>query len=97
LSKRHFNAFVVVVMTAFTAGALASTASLFQLSPQPQHALAASVLLLVPGVHLINSLQDMIRGHMVTGLVRGFTGAVIALCIALGLLLAMQLLGVTGL
>lgn len=94
--KRHFNPFLIVVLTAFTAGAIASTATIFRLSPQPQHALAASVLLLVPGVHLINSLQDMLRGHMVTGMVRGLTGAVISLCIALGLLIAMQLLGVTG-
>ena len=34
---------------------------------------------------------------MVIGLVRGFTGLVISLCIALGLLLAMQLMGVSGL
>lgn len=97
MSRRYFNAFIVVVVTAFIAGAVASTASIFRLSPNPQIALAASVLLLVPGVHLINSLRDMIYGHMVTGLVRGFTGAVISLCIALGLLLAIQLLGVSGL
>lgn len=97
MSRRHFNPFMVVVVTAFAAGSIASSATVFRLSPEPQHALAASVLLLVPGVHLINSLQDMLRGHMVTGLVRGFTGAVISLCIALGLLLAMQLFGITGL
>jgi len=95
--RRHFNPFIIVVVTAFVAGAVASSASIFRLSPQPQIALAAAVLLLVPGVHLINSFQDMIRGHMVTGLVRGFTGAVISMCIALGLLLAMQLLNVGGL
>jgi uncharacterized membrane protein YjjP (DUF1212 family) len=86
-----------VVVTSFVAGLIASAATIFRLSPTPQIALAAAVLLLVPGVHLINSLRDMIHGHMVTGLVRGFTGAVISMCIALGLLLAMQLLGVSGL
>ena len=76
---------------------IASGATILHLSEKPSIALAASVLLLVPGVHLINSLQDMIKGHMVIGLVRGFTGLVISLCIALGLLLAMQLMGVSGL
>lgn len=97
MSRQHFNAFIVVVVTAFVAGLIASSAAVFRLSPQPQIALAASVLLLVPGVHLVNSLRDMIHGHMVTGFVRGFTGAVISMCIALGLLLAMQLMGVSGL
>jgi uncharacterized membrane protein YjjP (DUF1212 family) len=97
LAHRYFNPFLIVVVTAFVAGLIASAASVFRLSPNPQIALASTVLLLVPGVHLINAVQDMIRGHMVIGLVRGMTGAVISLCIALGLLLAMQLLGVTGL
>ncbi len=97
MSRQHFNSFMIVVVTAFVAGLGASTATILHLSPSPQIALAASVLLLVPGVHLINSLRDMINGHMVTGLVRGFTGAVISMCIALGLLLAMQLMGVSGL
>ncbi len=97
LTQRHFNAFLVVIATALVAGLIASSATVLRLSDQPHTALAASVLLLVPGVPLINSLQDILKGHIVIGLVRGFTGLVIALCIALGLLLAMQLMGVSGL
>jgi uncharacterized membrane protein YjjP (DUF1212 family) len=97
LTQHHFNALLIVMVTAFVAGLIASSATFFHLGEQPQVALAASVLLLVPGVHLINSIQDIIKGHMVIGLVRGFTGLVISLCIALGLLLAMQLAGVNGL
>jgi uncharacterized membrane protein YjjP (DUF1212 family) len=96
LTSRHFNALLIVIATAFVAGLIASAVTIFHLSDQSNVALAASVLLLVPGVHLINSIQDIIRGHMVIGLVRGFTGVVISLCIALGLLLAMQLAGVSG-
>jgi uncharacterized membrane protein YjjP (DUF1212 family) len=95
LSHRYFNPLLVVVACAFTAGSLASTASLFQLSDQPETALAAAVLLLVPGVPLINAAQDLIRGHLVTGITRGVTGLLISLAIALGLLLALSLTGVT--
>ncbi len=95
LVRAFFNPLMVVIVTAFVAGVLASTATLFDLTPQT--ALASSVLLLVPGVHLINSVEDMIKGHMVTGVVRGVTGALISLCIALGMLLAMQLMGIPGL
>lgn len=46
--------------------------------------------------YLTDGVEDMIKGHMVTGIVRSFTGALISLCIALGILLAMQLMGVPG-
>ncbi|MCC6606721.1 MAG: threonine/serine exporter family protein [Anaerolineae bacterium] len=95
LAHRHFNPLLVVVACAFVAGCLASTAGLFHLSDQPETALAAAVLLLVPGVPLINAAQDLIRGHMITGLARGVTGLLISLAIALGLLLALSLTGVT--
>lgn len=95
LTRHHFNPLLVVVTCSFVAGCLASTAGLFHLSDQPETALAAAVLLLVPGVPLINSAQDLIRGHLVTGITRGVTGLLISLAIALGLLLALSLTGVT--
>lgn len=96
LHKRHFNAFLIVVITAFVASAIASAAPLLKLGNQPQLALISSVLLLVPGVPLINSVQDMLKGSMLTGVARGVTGFAVAACIALGLLLAMSLLKVSG-
>lgn len=94
LNHRHFNPLVVTVATAFVAAMVASAAPLLNLGERPQLALASAVLLLVPGVHLVNSAEDMIKGHMVTGIVRGVLGALITACIGLGLLLAMQLMGV---
>jgi uncharacterized membrane protein YjjP (DUF1212 family) len=97
LSKRYFNHFLVTVASAFVAGVLAGSATLFNLSPQPEIALVSAILLLVPGVHLINSAEDLIKGHLVTGITRGAMGFLITLAIALGLLLAMRLIGVEGL
>lgn len=97
LVRHHFNTLLVTIVTAFTAGLIASLATVLAVSPRPQIALAAAVLLLVPGVPLINAAQDMIKGHTVVGLVRGVTGVLISLSIALGLLLAMRLMGVSGL
>lgn len=95
LHRRHFNPLLITTITAFAAGLVASLAAVLALSATPRDALAASVLLLVPGVPLINSAEDLIRGHMVTGIVRGVTGALLAGAIALGLLLAMSLMGVS--
>lgn len=93
LARRYFNPLMVVIVTAFVAGVLASSAAIFHLTPQPQTAQAAAVLLLVPGVPLINAAQDLIRGHLVTGVMRGITGGLISLGIALGLALALRLMG----
>ena len=97
LSRLRYNIFLVTLVTAFVAGVLASLAARWQLSPQPQTALAASALLLVPGVSLINSAEDLIKGHMVTGITRGIIGVLVSLSIALGLALAIQVMGVRGL
>ncbi len=97
LGKRHFNPFLSAVLTSFLATSIASIAPLFQLGNQPQVAVISAVLLLVPGVPLINSVQDLLKGSMLTGIARGVTGGVIAACIALGLLLAMSLWKVSGL
>jgi uncharacterized membrane protein YjjP (DUF1212 family) len=97
MMRRHFNPLVNVIVTAFVAGLIASSATVFELGEHPQAALAASVLLLVPGVPLINAAEDLLKGYIITGTARGANGALISLCIALGLLLAMALTGVSGL
>lgn len=97
LQHRHFNHLLVTIVTAFTAGVIASSAAFFQWSDQPGTAMAAAVLLLVPGVPLINCVEDLIQGHITTGLARGLVGGLISLAIALGLSLAIWLTGVSGL
>ncbi len=93
LTNRHFNGFVVTVVTAFAAGILASSVVWLQISAVPEASLSSAVLLLVPGVPLVNAAEDLIKGHMVTGIVRGVSGVLISLGIALGLLLALRLTG----
>jgi uncharacterized membrane protein YjjP (DUF1212 family) len=97
MTHRYFNPFLIVVVTSFVATTIAAVGVLLKLGSQPQIALAASVLLLVPGVPLINSSKDLLQGHMVTGLVRGVTGALVSLAIALGIGLAITILPVTRL
>ncbi len=95
LTRRYFNHLLVVVATAFVATFIAALGVILQVGDKPEIALAACVLLLVPGVQLINSSKDLLQGHMVTGIVRGFTGALITLAIALGIGIAITLLPLT--
>lgn len=95
LHHRFFNPFLITSITAFIAGTLASlVAARWGVSDTPQLALAACVLLLVPGVPLITAAEDLFEGHMVTGIVRGVFGGIVSLAIALGLLIAIRLTGV---
>lgn len=97
MTRRQFNLYLMVIVTALVAGLLGSLASLLDISTTPGVALAASVLVVVPGVPLINAAEDLLNGYMVSGVARGMTGAIVTLAIALGLSLAIFLTGVDGL
>ncbi|PJF20880.1 MAG: hypothetical protein CUN56_13930 [Phototrophicales bacterium] len=94
LTNRYFNNFLIVVTTAAVAGIFASVAELLHMSDTPQIAMAAAVLLLVPGVPLINAAEDILHGNIGTGVARGVFGAVVTLGIALGLSIAIRITGV---
>jgi uncharacterized membrane protein YjjP (DUF1212 family) len=48
-------------------------------------ALDTSVLFLIPGVPLINGFIDIVEGHILNGFSRLTEGALLVLCIAVGL------------
>ena len=92
LNQRQVNYFLVVLCTALTASLVAASA--LWLSQTPQSALTAAVLLLVPGVPLINASVDILQGHVSAGLARVATSLVVFLGIALGLGIVVRLLQV---
>lgn len=94
MTRRYFNNFLVVVTTAAVAGLLASFAEILEVSDTPQFAMAAAVLLLVPGVPLINAAEDIVQGNVSTGIARGMFGGLVTLGIALGLSIAIRITGV---
>lgn len=91
LTKHHYNALLVTTISAFTATMVAGIAVYFKF--EPGIALAASVLLLIPGVPLINSAEDLIKGFMVVGLTRGMMGLLSSLAIAIGMMFALHIIG----
>jgi len=93
LSRLNFNPYLIVVACACLAGLVASSASWLHLSPHPEIAMSAAVLLLVPGVALITAAHDLIRSYLSNGVMRGVMGLLVSLAIALGLLIAILLTG----
>ena len=59
----------------------------------PQIALGASVLFLIPGVPLINSIIDLLEGYVLIGISRAVNALTLIICIALGLSATLLILG----
>ena len=89
--KMRFNPYISIFFASFTAAMVAGLSIKLNIGHSPENALATSVLFLIPGVPLINSLSDLMDGNTLNGMVRGVNGLIIAFSIALGLMLAMQI------
>ena len=84
-TRVKFNPYLCVYFAAFTASFIAGIAEYFHIGLQPDKAFATSVLFLVPGVPLINSVTDLLEGNLQNGIIRGINGLIIAFSIAMGL------------
>ncbi len=83
--KVKFNPYVCVYFAAFSASFMAGMAEHFKIGTDPEKAFATSVLFLVPGVPLINSVTDMMDGNIQNGMVRAMNGLMISFAIAMGI------------
>lgn len=96
-TARHLHPQINFCITAFVAttisglliakGPFATTSNI---------AMAASVLLLVPGFPLINAVADMFKGHVNTGLARWAMASLLTLSTCIGVIFAMGLWGLRG-
>lgn len=94
LAKRHFNLLVNFSITAFITNVVAQLGYIYSVSDTPQIALAASVLMLVPGFPLINAISDMVKGHINVGISRWGNASLLTLASVIGITIAMQLGGI---
>ncbi|MFI3304603.1 MAG: threonine/serine exporter family protein [Rikenellaceae bacterium] len=94
LMKRHLNHAVIFAIVAMVASFIAGQALVFGWGETPNIAVATSVLFLIPGVPLINSLMDLLEGHVLTGISRFVNATMLIIGIAIGFLATMLILGV---
>jgi len=83
--RAKFNPYMCVYFASVTASLIAGLAEIYHIGAQPDKAFATSVLFLVPGVPLINSVTDLLEGNLQNGIIRGINGLIIAFSIAMGL------------
>lgn len=84
-TRLKFNPYICVFFASFVASLIAGMAEFFHIGNQPDKAFATSVLFLVPGIPLINSVTDMLEGNLQNGLMRALNGMIIAFSIAMGI------------
>ena len=83
LSRRGVNIYVTVFLCALASSLIASMALMW--SGTPEVALATAPLFLVPGVALINGIIDILDGHILTGIARLVSAALLIACLSVGL------------
>lgn len=96
LAHRHYAPFLIFATTAFCASIISGIALKYGLGNQPQIALASSVLLLVPGVPLINSLSDILKGYTNMGLARWTIATMLTFGACSGIVIALTFLNISS-
>ena len=96
LSKRHYNPLIVFAMTSFVASLISGLSLKYQWGNDPQVALASSVLLLVPGFPLINSLADILKGYINMGIGRWTIATILTFGACLGIVFALSSMNISS-
>lgn len=97
LLGRHWNHLSVFIISSFVASMIGSTGYLMHWGDTPDMALGTSVLYLIPGVPLINSIMDVIDGHVLAGISRFINACLLIICIAIGLSITLLITGISAL
>lgn len=95
LASFHFDSRLIIMLTAFLSSffAFIGCSVLSNLTETPNIAVATSVLYLVPGVHFINSVIDILDGHVLIGISRAVNTFILIMCIAFGVYFTLTLSG----
>lgn len=86
------NVYMSIGIAAFVSTCLAYATSFSDLSSTPYHPLLACALFIVPGVPLINFVDDMIDNYLQVGITRAANTAMMMAAMAFGIAFAMRLL-----
>ena len=82
----------MIIAVSFTASFVSYLIGTFIISTNTLNvAVSTSVLFLIPGVHIINSVTDILDGHVMTGIARAVSAMILVICIAIGLYATLSL------
>ena len=96
LEMRLFKPLVTFSVSACVTTLISSCSVLLHIGDNPDLAMASSVLMLVPGVPLINSASDMVKGFVNMGVARFVSASLLSLAICVGIVAGMTMTNVWG-
>ncbi|OED87191.1 threonine/serine ThrE exporter family protein [Vibrio breoganii] len=96
IGHRHFNPLLNFATTAFVTTFISAQAVVFEIGNSPNVVMASSVLMLVPGFPLINSVADVLKGYINMGIARFVMGSLLTLATCLGIVAVSGVLGMFG-
>ena len=91
LSKLKINLKIQYIAVSFAVSFIVSLGARYGFSATPDVAVGSSILFLIPGVWLINSVFDILNENMLVGISRGLNTGLLIICIAIGLFLTLSI------
>lgn len=92
-SSHGRNRVVYSLLTSLVAGILCILSVYIGIGQSTDKVMIGSIMLLIPGINLMNSLRDMMCGDIITGILRLAEALMMAVAIAAGFGMAIMLLG----
>lgn len=84
VTQRRINRLFFTVINSFIAGSLANLAAYFSLTESADYIMIGDIMLLIPGLMLINSFRELFCGDIVSGATRLLDSLITAIAIACG-------------
>jgi len=94
LSKKKVNPYFSVFLASFITTMLCGGVGFWYPYEHDSMTFVTSILYLIPGIPLINSMSDILDGNSLNGMMRAVNGLVISFAIASGLLIAILIFNV---
>nr|WP_255522924.1 threonine/serine exporter family protein [Neiella litorisoli] len=94
LGHQRVNPLINFVVTAFVATTIASFGVMLDIGEQPHIAMAATVLMLVPGLPSINAISDAVEGYTNMAVARWAFVTLLVMATGIGIMLSMTMTGV---
>lgn len=94
LSKKKVNPYFAIFLASFITAMLCGGIGLWYPHKHDNMTFVTSILYLIPGIPLINSMSDFIDGNSLNGMMRAINGLLISFAIASGLLIAILIFNV---
>lgn len=89
----HTNGFFINLINSLLVTLIAILAVRYQLADHSDKIIIGTLMNLVPGVAITNSMRDVIAGDLMAGMMKGLEALLVALALALGTGLALIMMG----